>query len=139
MSNHNHNHNYLKLSDNPSLEQINVFEETNKGKVLEIRSKFGMLLALGTSVSSFHKLKDRTGKFVFTVEYEEVLNYDTLTKYPVRDIIIKPYEKREFIIANEKVKRTFENAESYWGTNYEDYMKSNSLKKDFPHQIIEGY
>lgn len=139
MSNHNHNHNYLKLSDNPSLEQINIFEETNKDKILEIRSKFGMLLALGTSVSSFHKLKDRTGKPVYTVEYERVLNYDTLTEYPTRDIIIKPYEKREFIIANEKVKRTFENAEHYWEKHYENYLKSNSLKKDFPHQTIEGY
>ena len=66
--------NQLVLSKNYSLEEVLLFQENVKDKVLEMRSKFGMLLALGTSLKSLTEVKDRNGKALYYAEIKKKLD-----------------------------------------------------------------
>ena len=132
--------NQLVLSKNYSLEEVLLFQENVKDKVLEMRSKFGMLLALGTSVKALTEVKDRNGKSLYYAEIKKKLDYDIEHEYVTHDIIIKVYEPKTFNhVLNEKASKGLNNAENYWKKHYENYLKSNSIYKGFPDMILDKF
>ena len=127
----------IKLSENPTRIQIEAFIHATKGQVLELRNKFGMLIALGTSLTAFHDIKDRNGTKMYNVEYKQKLNYDTMNTWVHQDCVISTYKPRtSFSTTNEKVLKVMQNSETYWARIYQDYLNSSSPKKDYPNLIL---
>lgn len=127
----------IKLSENPTKLQIEAFLLATKGEILELRNKFGMLIALGTSLKAFQDLKDRNGTRMYNVEMRSKLNYDTLNEWVHQDCVISTYKPRtNFGTSNEKVLKVMENSETYWNRIYNEYLNSSSPKKDYPNLIL---
>lgn len=123
----------IKLSENPTLLQMESFIHATQGQILELRNKFGMLIALGTSIHAFQDLKDRNGNRMYNVEKRSKLNYDTLNEWVHQDCVISTYKpKTSFGTSNEKVLKVMENSEIYWARIYQEYLNSSSPKKDYP-------
>lgn len=127
----------IKLSENPTKLQIEAFLLATKGEVLELRNKFGMLIALGTSIKAFQDLKDRNGTRMYNVEKKQRLDYDTMNEWVHQDCIISTYQpKTSFSTTNEKVLKVMRNSEDYWANIYKNFSQSNSSKKDYPDLIL---
>jgi len=129
----------IRLSENPTLQVINKFNQETKNTILEMRNKYGMLLGLGTSIKAFQELKTKKGDFVYVAEEKSVVNYDTTTSWIHQDAIIQPYQKKELFNVKEEFIKAFKNSEDFWAKNLENYNKSNSIKKECLDVLIIGF
>lgn len=103
----------LLLSKTNQKDLANLQKIANRDdELIEMRDKFGMLLAVGTSIKALTEVKDVNNKPLYRVDCEKILNYDHLYEKINWDIQLGIYRgKRQMI---HKFQEKFDKQESYW-------------------------
>ena len=81
-------------------------------ELIEMRDKYGLLLAVATSIKALTELKNKEGKPLYKVESIKKLNYDHVEEIITYDIQLDIYSGKKDI--NHKFKEKFDKQESYW-------------------------
>jgi hypothetical protein len=81
-------------------------------ELIEMRDKYGMLMAVGTSIKALTELKNKEGKPLYKVDSFKRLNYDYVEEFITYDIQLDIYSGKKDI--NHKFKEKFDKQESYW-------------------------
>ena len=86
-----------------------------ENKLIEMRDKVGILLAVGTSIKALNEEKTKEGKFIYRVDSHTSLNYHTLNEIITYDIQLNLYEGKKInSYKNEKTQIFFNKQEEYW-------------------------
>ena len=82
------------------------------GKLIEMRDRYGLLLAVATSIKALTELKSKDGKPLYKVESFKKLNYDHVEEIITYDIKLDIYSGKKEI--NHKFQDKVDKQESYW-------------------------
>lgn len=101
---------------------------------IEMRNKYGILLAVATGIRSLTEELDKNGKPLFKVESKKELDYDHINETVTYDIVLDVYqgmnkERFENPFQNPQTQKLFEKQEKYWFSCYKRWKgtKSNVL------------
>lgn len=87
------------------------------GELIEMRDRYGLLLAVATSIKALTELKSKEGKPLYKVESIKKLNYDHVEEFITYDIQLDIYKgKKELKFKNPKTQNFFEKQENYWNS-----------------------
>lgn len=120
---------FLSKATKNELEQLHNYAQKNN-LFLEMRDKFGILLAVSTGLISLIHERDKNGKPLYRVETKKVLNYDHLIEIVQYDVQLSIYKKKEFLFKNPKTQDFFNKQENYWEKKVNDFQKNESLGND---------
>lgn len=81
-------------------------------ELIEMRDKFGLLIAVGTSIKSLTEIKDAGGKPLYKVESVKHLSYDHVYEHIFYDIQLDIYRGKKII--EHKHQDKYNKQESYW-------------------------
>jgi hypothetical protein len=81
-------------------------------ELIEMRDKYGMLMAVGTSIKALTELKNKEGKPLYKVDSFKRLNYDYVEEIITYDIQLDIYSGKKDL--NHKFQDKFDKQESYW-------------------------
>lgn len=81
-------------------------------ELIEMRDKFGMLLAIGTSIKALTEVKDTNGKPLYRVDSEKILNYDHQFEKIHWNIQLDIYKGKKQL--NHRFQEKFDKQEAYW-------------------------
>lgn len=99
-------------------------------ELIEMRDKYGILLAVGTSIKALTELKNKEGKLLYKVESYKRLNWDHLEEVITWDIQLNIYQgKKELLFHNPKIQSLFDKQESYWLFIAKKWFNSSSILK----------
>ena len=108
----------LLLSKTTEKELATLQKIADKNNALiEMRDKYGILIAIGTSIKALTEVKNKEGKPLYKVEYIKKLNYDYIEEFIIYDIQLDIYKgKKELKFKNPKTQNFFEKQENYWNS-----------------------
>ena len=106
----------LLLSKTTEKELAALQKIANKNNALiEMRDKYGILIAIGTSIKALTEVKNKEGKPLYKVESIRKLNYDHIIDQITFDIQLDIYKgKKELKFKNPKTQDFFDKQENYW-------------------------
>jgi hypothetical protein len=106
----------LLLSKTTEKELATLQKIADKNNALiEMRDKYGILLAIGTSINALTEIKNKEGKPLYKVESIKKLNYDQVVDQITFDIQLDIYKgKKELKFKNPKTQDFFNKQEVYW-------------------------
>ena len=81
-------------------------------ELIEMRDKYGMLIAVGTSIKALTELKNKEGKPLYKVDSFKRLNYDYVEEIITYDIQLDIYSGKKSI--EHRFQDKFDKQESYW-------------------------
>ena len=108
----------LLLSKTTEKELATLQKIADKNNALiEMRDKYGILLAIGTSINALTEIKNKEGKPLYKVESIKRLNYDHKEEFVIYDIQLDIYKgKKDNKFKNPKTQNFFEKQENYWNS-----------------------
>jgi len=106
----------LLLSKTTEKELATLQKIADKNNALiEMRDKYGILIAIGTSIKALTEVKNKEGKPLYKVESIRKLNYDHIIDQITFDIQLDIYKgKKELKFKNPKTQDFFDKQENYW-------------------------
>lgn len=106
----------LLLSKTTEKELATLQKIADKNNALiEMRDKYGILIAIGTSIKALTDVKNKEGKPLYKVEYMKKLNYDHTEEFVIYDIQLDIYRgKKDNKFKNPKTQDFFNKQEIYW-------------------------
>lgn len=116
----------LSKTNQKELEQLHNYAQKNN-LFLEMRDKYGILLAVSTGLLSLTEEKDKTGKPLYRVDSKKVLNYDHLIEIVQYDVQLSIYQKKVFLFKNPKTQEFFDKQENYWEQQVSNFEKHGSI------------
>lgn len=132
----------LKLSE-ATKEKIEALERraSNSNQLIEMRNRYGLLLAVGTTVSAFHEMRDKKGDYLYQFQVHEGWKETkdggyTYFKYTSSDIVLDIYFPKENKSPNEAFQAVLDKNEKFWKTKKEKWDKSTSVLKECPGVLI---
>ena len=108
----------LLLSKTTEKELATLQKIADKNNALiEMRDKYGILIAIGTSINALTEIKNKEGKPLYKVESIKRLNYDHKEEFVIYDIQLDIYKgKKDNKFKNPKTQNFFEKQENYWNS-----------------------
>jgi len=118
----------LLLSKTTEKELAALQKIANKNNALiEMRDKYGILIAIGTSIKALTEVKNKEGKPLYKVESIRKLNYDHIIDQITFDIQLDIYKgKKELKFKNPKTQDFFDKQENYWAFMVNRWNNSSS-------------
>ncbi len=134
----------LKLSEatNQKIEALDR-RAANSNQLVEMRSKYGLLLAVGTTISSFHQLKDKKGDYVYRFQINEGWKENKeggyhYFRYTSSDVLLDIYSEKEHKSSNQLFQNVLIHHENFWKTKKDKWDKSDSILKECPGVLINN-
>lgn len=104
----------LSKSTKESLAHLQKIADKNN-ELIEMRDKYGILLAIATSINALTELKNKERKPLYKVESIKKLNWDHVEEIITWDIQLSIYRgKKELKFSNPKTQEFFDKQEHYW-------------------------
>lgn len=100
------------LSKTTEKELATLQKIAEKGELLEMRDRNGLLLAVGNSLYALQNFKSKDGKHLYKVEIKKILKYDKIEELVVYDIQLGIYKGKK--IMKHKNQDFFNKQEDYW-------------------------
>ena len=105
---------YLSKTTEKELATLQKIADKNNA-LIEMRDKYGILLAIGTSINALSEIKNKEGKPLYKVESIKRLNYDHTEEFVIYDIQLDIYRgKKDNKFKNPKTQDFFNKQEIYW-------------------------
>ena len=99
-----------------------------KGLFIEMRDKYGILLAVSTGLKSLTEEKDKNGKPLYRVDSKKVLDYDHVKEIVLYNIQLDIYEgKKSMSYQNPKTQQFFDKQEQFWADQVSKFNKYGSV------------
>lgn len=99
-----------------------------KGLFIEMRDKYGILLAVSTGLKSLTEEKDKNGKPLYRVDSKKVLNYDHIKEIVLYDVQLGIYNGKKVInYQNPKTQEFFDKQEQYWADQVYKFEKHGGV------------
>ena len=131
----------LKLSE-ATKEKIEALDRraNNSNQLIEMRNKYGLLLAIGTTVSAFQEMRDKKGERLYHFQvhegWKESKGGYNYFKYTSSDVILDIYSAKENKSPNEAFQAVLDKNEKFWKMKKEKWDKSTSVLKECPGVLI---
>jgi len=102
---------YLSKATEKDLTNLQKIAD-REDELIEMRDRYGILLAVGTSIKALTEVKDKNNKPLYRVDSYKKLNHDHLEEVITYDVRLDIYSGKKNII--HKFQERFDKQEGYW-------------------------
>jgi len=102
---------YLSKATEKDLANLQKIAD-REDELIEMRDRYGILLAVGTSIKALTEVKDKNNKPLYRVDSYKKLNHDHLEEVITYDVRLDIYSGKKNII--HKFQERFDKQEGYW-------------------------
>ncbi len=114
---------YLSKATEKDLDNLQKIAD-REDELIEMRDRYGILLAVGTSIKALTEVKDKNNKPLYRVDSYKKLNHDHLEEVITYDVQLDIYSGKKNII--HKFQERFDKQEGYWFFMAKKWFNSSS-------------
>lgn len=115
---------YLSKATEKDLANLQKIAD-REDELIEMRDRYGILLAVSTGLKSLTEEKDKNGKPLYRVESKKILDYDHQKEIILYDVQLDIYKgKKPIMYSNQRTQQFFDKQEQFWFERVEKFIKN---------------